>query len=143
LEKQVTIHLQTVIEDNGQKETNSSNQIGKFYRKDKMDVITFEEKTEDNHRIKSFITIHPEKVNIKRSGIISMNQQFHKEKITENVYTHPHGNIHMETYTNSIDYQALSNQQDGQLNIDYTVKLNGQEERKHKLTLTLKKEDAE
>lgn len=142
MEQQVRIHLQTVIEDNGQQETNSSKQIGKFYRKGKMDVITFEEKTEDNHLIKSFITIHPEKVNIKRSGIISMNQQFRMEKVTENVYTHPHGNIHMETYTNSLFYQAMDSQQEGQLIIDYTVKLNGQQERKHKLTLTINKEDA-
>jgi uncharacterized beta-barrel protein YwiB (DUF1934 family) len=141
LEQQVRIHLQTVIEDNGQKETNSSKQNGMFYRKDKMDVITFEETTEDNQLIKSFITIHPEKVNIKRSGIISMNQQFRMEKVTENVYTHPHGNIHMETYTNSLFYQAMDSQQEGQLIINYTVKLNGQEERKHKLTLTINKED--
>ncbi|WP_042143944.1 DUF1934 domain-containing protein [Paucisalibacillus sp. EB02] len=143
MEKQVLIHLQTVIEDNGQKETNTSKQIGKFYRKNNMDVITFEEKTEDNYSIKSFITIHPEKVNIKRSGAVSMNQQFRMEKVTENVYTHPHGNLHMETYTNSINYQALDSQHEGQLNIEYTVKLNGQDERKHKLTLTLKKEEAE
>jgi uncharacterized beta-barrel protein YwiB (DUF1934 family) len=143
LEKQVRIHLHTVIEDNGLIETNTSEQLGKFYRKDTMDVITFEEKTEEGFTIKSLITIQPEKVNIKRSGIVSMNQQFLKEKITENVYTHPHGNIHMENFTKSIDYQAFEGKNEGFLKIDYTVKLNGQDKRNHMIMLKMMKEDKE
>ena len=143
MERKVRIHLHTVIEDNGQKETNTSKQHGKYYRKDNMDVITFEEKTEDGHMIKGLITIQPEKVNIKRSGIVSMNQQFRQEKVTENVYTHPHGNIHMETFTKKIDYQAFEGHNEGLLKIDYTVKLNGQEERNHMIMLKIIKEDEE
>lgn len=137
----VTIHLQMVIEDNGQKETSTSTYSGNYYRNNNMDVISYEEKTEDNHRIKSLITIQPEKVNIKRSGDISMNQQFRSKKVTENVYTHPYGNIHMETFTKSIFYQELDDKQDGKLKLEYQVKLNGQQERYHTLTLELKKED--
>ncbi|WP_026907754.1 DUF1934 domain-containing protein [Paucisalibacillus globulus] len=141
MDKQVRIHLHTVIEDNGLTETNTSKQLGKYYRKDKMDVITFEEKTEEGYTIKSLITIQPEKVNIKRLGVVSMNQQFLKAKITENVYTHPHGNIHMETFTKSIDYQAFEDQNEGFLKIDYTVKLNGQDKRNHMIMLKIMKED--
>jgi uncharacterized beta-barrel protein YwiB (DUF1934 family) len=143
MENQVTIQLHTVIDDHGNKETSTSKQVGNYYRKNNIDVLAFEEKTEDDFSIKSMITIQPGKVNIKRSGSVSMNQQFRSEKVTENVYTHPHGHLHMETYTKSIRYQALEDGQEGQLEIDYTVKLNGQEERNHSLVLNYKKEDAE
>ncbi|MBC5635599.1 DUF1934 domain-containing protein [Ornithinibacillus sp. BX22] len=143
MKNQVTIHLHTVIEDNGLKETSTVKQIGNFYQKNNMDVLAFEEKVEGDHAIKSMITIQPGKVNIKRSGIVSMNQQFRSEKVTENVYNHPHGHIHMETFTKSIDYQALSGEQAGHLKVEYTVKLNGQDERNHTLTLTFNKEEEE
>jgi uncharacterized beta-barrel protein YwiB (DUF1934 family) len=135
------IHLHTVIEDNGLKETNTGKHIGKYYQKNNRHVIIFEEKTEEHYTIKSFVTIQPEKVNIKRSGAVSMNQQFHIQKRTENVYTHPHGNLHMETFTKSIDFQAPEGQSEGYLKMEYTVKLNGQNERNHTLTLKLLKEE--
>lgn len=141
MEKQVRIELQMEIEDGGLKEKSTSNQIGKYYQKGNVDVLTFEEKTEDNQTIKSLITIYPGKVNIKRTGYVSMNQQFRAEHVTENVYKHPHGHIHMETFTKSIQYQALTGTQEGQLHIHYTVKLNGQNERSHSLVLNYKKED--
>ncbi|WP_010099501.1 DUF1934 domain-containing protein [Ornithinibacillus scapharcae] len=141
MEKQVRIELHMEIEDDGLKETSTSNQLGNYYQKGNVDVLTFEEKTEDNQTIRSLITIYPEKVNIKRTGYVSMNQQFHSEHVTENVYKHPHGHIHMETYTKSIRYQALEGNEEGQLYIQYTVKLNGQDERNHSLRLNYKKED--
>jgi uncharacterized beta-barrel protein YwiB (DUF1934 family) len=141
MEQQVRVELHMVIDDNGQKESTTSKQSGKYFKKQNIDVLTFEEKTEDNYVIKNLITIQPEKVSIKRSGLVSMNQQFRTNHITENVYTHPHGHIHMETYTKSIRYQVGDQFSEGLLHIDYTVKLNGQDERNHALTLTYKKED--
>lgn len=138
MEKQVRIQLQMEIEDDGLIEKSTSSQVGKYYQKGNVDVLTFEEKTEDNQSIKSLITIYPEKVNIKRTGYVTMNQQFRSESVTENVYKHPHGHIHMETYTKSIRYQALEGKEEGQLHIHYTVKLNGQDERNHSLRLNYK-----
>ncbi|GIO26820.1 DUF1934 domain-containing protein [Ornithinibacillus bavariensis] len=139
--EQVLITLHTRIMDDGEEETSQNTYRGHYYEKNNLEVLSFEEKTEDQYLIKSLITIQPEKVTIKRSGLISMNQQFRKDQITESIYTHPHGHMRMETFTNAITYQVDDQQTRGQLKIDYTVKLNGQEERHHMLTLTYQKED--
>ncbi|PAV31394.1 hypothetical protein CIL05_01695 [Virgibacillus profundi] len=140
--KSVAIELRTTIDDNGQMEYNTIKQSGDFYKKNHLDVLTYEEKMEDNSTIKNLITIQTDRVSIKRSGNVTMNQKFRKNHTTENVFQHPHGNIHMETYTNSISYQSMNENDQGKLTISYTVKLNGQEERKHELVLTYTEEGA-
>ncbi|WP_284140157.1 MULTISPECIES: DUF1934 domain-containing protein [unclassified Virgibacillus] len=134
------IEMRTTIDDNGQMEYNTICQLGTLQRRENIHVLLFEEVSEENAVIKNLITIQPEKVNIKRTGNVMMNQQFVERQITENVLRHPYGTIHMETYTNAISYED-TDQENGQLTIDYTVKLNGQEARKHLLELNYKKED--
>ncbi|UJL48339.1 DUF1934 domain-containing protein [Virgibacillus sp. NKC19-16] len=140
LQKQVQIELRTTIDDNGQMEYNTLSRPGTFFRKDKLDVITYEEETEEDVTTKNLITIQDGKVSIKRTGGLAMNQQFRSRQTTENVLKHPYGTIHMETYTNNITYQPFDDREMGKLTISYTVKLNGQEERKHELALTFKEE---
>ncbi|WP_163969467.1 DUF1934 domain-containing protein [Oceanobacillus halotolerans] len=139
--RKVHIELNTTIEDDGQTEQNTLKEKGYFYQKGNIHVLTYDEKI-DEAVIKTMITIQQDKVSIKRTGMLSMHQQFHKNQLTENVYQHPHGNIHMETYTKTIDYQALTATQTGQLQLRYHVKLNGQQERKHELRLWFTEEEA-
>lgn len=143
LAKNVFIELHTTIDDNGQMEYNTIKNAGLFYKKGNLDVLTFEESTEDNAKVKNLITIQEDKVSVKRSGNITMNQQFRPNQTTENVFKHPHGKIKMETSTDTITYQSLTGNEKGRLTISYTVKLNGQEERKHELALTYKEEDSQ
>ncbi|OZU88476.1 hypothetical protein CIL03_12585 [Virgibacillus indicus] len=140
LNKSVTIELRTTIDDNGQMEYNTIKQQGNFYKRNELDVLTYEEKVDGQGAIKNLITIQPDRVSIKRSGNVTMNQKFRSNHTTENVFQHPHGNIHMETFTNSIRYKIADHNVEGELNIFYTVKLNGQEERKHELVLTYKED---
>ncbi|GAA0605575.1 hypothetical protein GCM10009001_23550 [Virgibacillus siamensis] len=141
--KSITINMQTIIDNDGQMEYNRINATGAYYEKGDRCILTFEETSDDGAPIKNLITINPDKVSIKRVGPVAMHQQFHTSRKTENVFQHPHGNIHMETHTDTISFQSLTDEQNGFLTIDYSVSLNGQEERKHKLELTIKKEDAE
>jgi|SRR5690625_42745 len=141
-EKQVLIELQTRIDDQGDTEKNYVKQTGRFYNRNNMDVLIYEEELEDGAIIKNLVTIQSDKVNIKRSGIITMNQQFIVDQITETHYEHPHGTFHMETFTDSVTYESLETNDQGRLTIDYTVKLNGLNKRKHLLELTYK-ENAE
>lgn len=134
--KQVMIHLNTRIEDQGEIENNYIKQTGKLFNRNGIDVLIYEEELEEGAIIKSLVTIQTGKVNIKRSGIITMNQRFLVDQTTETYYEHPHGTFRMETFTHSIKYN------EGRLMIDYTVKLNGMNERKHLLELTYK-ENAE
>lgn len=136
--KQVMIKLDTSIDDNGNIENNHVKQTGQFFYRNDIDVLIYEEELEEGAIIKNLVTIQAEKVNIKRSGIITMNQQFLVDQITETHYEHPHGTFHMETFTHSITYESIKTNEQGRLMIDYTVKLNGMDERKHLLELTYK-----
>ena len=141
MEKEVYIELHMTIDDDGQMEYNTIKSTGIYYQKGNLDVLRFEEAAEDDTQVNNFITIQQNKVNIKRSGHMTMNQQFRTEQITENVLKHPYGTMHMETDTKTITYQPLTDKDNGSLVMSYTVKINGQEKRKHELTLTYKQED--
>lgn len=142
-QSQVTIQLSTVIMDDGEKESISNTYEGRFLSRGSVDVLMYEERTEENEVIKNLMTIHPEKVNIKRSGAITMNQQFLLDRLTESFFEHPHGRIHMETATTSLKYRSLTKEAIGKLVVLYKVKLNGQEQRNHQLVLTYKREEKE
>lgn len=136
----VKVSLQTIIDDNGQMEHHTTTQQGEFTRKGQLDVLVFDEEIDKGlPPVRNLMTIQRDKVNVKRTGSVQMNQQFILGKSTENVYTHPHGSLHMQTYTRRIDYH-LHSAGDGELTIEYTVKLNGQEERGHQLKLQFKEE---
>ncbi|ALX49857.1 DUF1934 domain-containing protein [Lentibacillus amyloliquefaciens] len=136
--KEVAVELKTAIDDNGEMEYNTVRATGQLFQKSRMDVLSYEETAEDGSPIKNMITIYSDRVAVKRTGLVNMHQHFRERKTSENVFQHPHGNIHMETFTNTITYQALSDNQKGMLIIDYVVKLNGQDERNHQLTLTIR-----
>ncbi|WP_077329390.1 DUF1934 domain-containing protein [Virgibacillus siamensis] len=141
--KSITIEMQTMIDNDGEMEYNTLNESGTYYEKGNRCILTYEETTDDGAAIKNLITINPDRVSIKRVGVVTMHQQFHTGQKTENVFQHPHGNIHMETYTDTIAFQSLTGERNGLLTIDYSVSLNGQEARTHKLEMTLKKEESE
>ncbi|ASK62047.1 hypothetical protein CFK37_07680 [Virgibacillus phasianinus] len=132
--------LQMKITDGKEIEDTTTHFTGDFYHREKMDVLTFQEENDDDLSIKNLITIHNDKVSIKRTGDITMHQQFRVNQITEDVFKHPHVNIHMETYTNKLKYQAPINNDSGKLSISFTVKLDGQEEREHQLNLLIKED---
>jgi uncharacterized beta-barrel protein YwiB (DUF1934 family) len=142
LHKDVQIILCTTIVDQGETEENELIHTGRFYRNHTFDVLQFDEELEENVTVRNMITLQKEKVTIKRSGAVSMNQKFQVNNITENVYHHPHGTIHMETFTGHMHYQPLDDIRDGHLEISYYVKLNGQENRKQDLTLIFKEENS-
>src|SRR5690625_7120319 len=104
-----------------------------------------EEKLENEKqaKVKNIVTIQPDKVLIRRSGAVKMKQLFQVGKRSESVFHHPHGRMHMETFTKSIAYHPLDEQKQGKLTINYTVKLNGQEAREHFLEIILKKKKKE
>lgn len=138
--KRVAIHLSTIIDDNGQMEYNTMQHIGALHEAGHADILTYGEEV-NGEEVRNLVTIQDGKVTIKRSGAVMMHQKFLKEKLTENIFKHPHGSIHMETTTYELSYDKQSNPLTGKVCIAYTVKLNGQEERKHELTLTYKEEE--
>lgn len=133
----VIINLMTKIDDDGEVETSSTQHAGIFRRAKHADILIYEEDFE-GFSIRNLITIKPDSVSIKRSGAIGMHQTFQLKGITENVYQHPHGSMHMETRTERL-FHAVD-QNSGLLEIVYQVKLNGQNERNHQLRVEYKEE---
>ncbi|WP_249869356.1 DUF1934 domain-containing protein [Oceanobacillus saliphilus] len=142
-QKKVKIKLKTMIDDGSQKEYNNQMQSGNYFRKKDLDVLIFDEKMDDGSIVKNLITIQKHKVSINRSGAVSMNQKFLAGQITENVYHHAHGKIHMETFTENIGYSKSIDSIEGHMTINYTVKLNGQDKRQHTLKLIYIEEDVQ
>ncbi|HLQ73438.1 MAG TPA: DUF1934 domain-containing protein [Bacillota bacterium] len=141
-EKQrISIKFAMSIDDDGEKEYNVVKAVGSYYKKERFDVITYKEALDDDVFVNNLLTIHKNKVSIKRTGAVQMNQQFDQQRMTESVYQHPHGNFHMETVTEAIHYERPTEQSAGRLSIDYNVRLNGQEKRKHSLLLTFQEEN--
>lgn len=135
---EVQLKLRTEIQELGEKAVTTVEEAGTFYQKGNTTVLKFTENQEEE--ISSLITIQPEKVSVKRTGAVDMHQIFKKKRLTENVYKHAYGTILMETYTDQILYQEPENGREGRLFISYTTKLNGEGNRRHRLTLTFKEE---
>lgn len=136
-QEKIKLVLKTTIKDQGQVEKNVVKATGTLFQRPTMDVLIYDEKTKEGATVNNLLTINEEQVTIKRSGPVNMHQQFIKNQTTESIYKHPHGLIHMETFTKEISYIRRK----GWLEIAYTVSLNGQEKRQHFLTLTFDKED--
>ncbi|MEK4298386.1 DUF1934 domain-containing protein [Oceanobacillus sp. FSL W8-0428] len=131
----VNITLKTLIFDldSGDQETQEQTFTGEWTKKGDIDVLRYKEEVEEAGTIQNMIMIRPERVSIKRTGAIQMNQQFQLGQKTENIYQHMHGNIHMETFVESITFREDTMPR--VLDMNYTMKLNGQIERKHQLEL--------
>ncbi|QGH36382.1 DUF1934 family protein [Gracilibacillus salitolerans] len=137
----VSIKMTMEIIDQGNKDITIVEEQGQLLEKDDTTVLKFSETNENNEQTASLITIQPDKVSVKRSGAVSMLQKFQRKQLTENVYRHPFGTMHMETETDQILYQAPVANKSGELFISYQTSLNGETPRRHRLTIRLNKEN--
>lgn len=135
----IRIHLHTVIRDEETMDHIKDSFLGTIASNDRMTVITYREKLEGAQYVDTLMTITDEKVNVKRSGTVSMNQSFVEQTSTECLFTHPHGSMHMETYTTELTHEHTND--GGKVLIVYEVQLNGQETRQHELELIYHKEE--
>ncbi|QDP41691.1 DUF1934 domain-containing protein [Radiobacillus deserti] len=139
--RNVHIKLITEIFHQHNKEVTRVEEVGTFLQKENTSVLQFTEQYEDQEdHVQALITISPERVSVKRSGAVDMHQVFKKKQTTENVYRHAYGTIHMETFTDQITFRDLSQAKEGKLFISYTTKLNGEDSRRHRLTLSFREE---
>ncbi|KAB8127160.1 DUF1934 domain-containing protein [Gracilibacillus oryzae] len=136
----VSLKMTMEINDRGTKDVTIIEEKGQLLEKDTTAILTFSESNENDEQIHSFITIKPDSISVKRSGAVNMHQKFIRKQITENVYRHEFGTIHMETTTDQIIYQPPEGQKQGKLFISYSTSLNGDTPRRHRLTITLNKQ---
>ena len=100
-----------------------------------IDVFIYEENMEQFGEVRHFITVQAGKVNIKRSGGVTMNQQFLVGRKTESVYHHPYGNFHLEMDTKRINIEP------GRVVLEYMSVINGTEKQEHHLEMMYVKEN--
>ena len=134
----VEVKLVTEIREQEEKAITVIEETGDFIQNGNIAVVRFTEHQEEQADVNALITITQDKVSIKRTGAVDMLQKFKENKRTENVYRHEFGTINMETQTDQINFQQPIDQKPGELFISYTTKLNGEGNRKHRLTLTFK-----
>ncbi|HHU19012.1 MAG TPA: DUF1934 domain-containing protein [Bacilli bacterium] len=137
----VKVSLQTEIDDAHDKQQTTVEAKGELFETDRQTVIRFTEKSDEQPDVATMITIKSDQVSIKRSGAVEMNQQFRPAQITETIYRHQFGSIRMETETLDFRYKPLtSTNTTAELALDYSTKLDGEEERAHKLLLTIEED---
>ncbi len=132
----VKVTLKTIISDPEEREQIDVVANGKFYSNEDTYVLLFNETVEDGNSVRNMVTIGSEKVAIKRSGHVKMNQIFKKDQITESTYYHPFGTMRMETNTQEIAFEEAEGKTKGKLTITYMLRLNEQDPTKHDLVLT-------
>src|SRR5699024_12782886 len=81
----------TEIDDDGEKESISERHEGTYFKKEDKAVLLYTDQQNEIGEIKNFITVQPDKLSVKRSGAISMQQIFHVGRQTECMYKHPYG----------------------------------------------------
>ncbi|SEO22703.1 Uncharacterized beta-barrel protein YwiB, DUF1934 family [Amphibacillus marinus] len=136
----VKITLHTEIADQNDQQVTDVKAIADLFERDQQTILTFKEQIADQPDVRTMITITNQRVTIKRSGGVEMNQQFKVNQTTETVYRHAYGAIRIETATESVQYTPLSTTNVGRLKINYTTKLDGEALRNHKLALTIEED---
>lgn len=135
----VSIKVHMKIYDDDEMEQTMTSHKGELFIKDGFEVLIYDEKINDEGKVRNLMTIKDGQVNLKRSGAISMNQKFSLHQSTQSLYQHPYGAFHMETFTEKINMDEEQEQKS--LTIHYDIKLNGNKKQKHVLVLTYSKED--
>lgn len=107
-QKKVIIHLHTEIDDAGEKEFISERHEGTYFKKEDKAVLLYTDRQNEMGEIKNFITVQPDKLSVKRSGVISMQQIFHVGRQTECMYKHPYGSFLMEIKTISLETASIT-----------------------------------
>lgn len=138
--KIVEIELRTVIDHQGDKEMSIVKQNGEYIAKRNIEVIKYTEQRDDIGNVENFITIHPDRVTIKRTGSITMSQKFELDKKSASIYRHPYGTFHLEIETEKLRCRPLQINKIGEIIIEYTAVINGLEKQHHHLTLTYTEE---
>lgn len=142
--KQLTVYKTTVILKvkaiiDGEETVERA--IAHYTRRGTLEVLTYDEEIDRIGTVRHFITIQPTKVNVKRSGDITMNQQFQTNRITETLYHHPYGTFNMEVDTMKIEHQPLiEGETEGKVAIDYVTIIDQQTKQEHHLVLTYMEE---
>lgn len=134
----VAVEMRSVIEEQGEKELIVNQHIASYTKKDQIEVIRFSEDTTDFGNIDQMITIHPDKVNVNRTGSVRMNQKFVEGKLSECLYRHPYGAFRIEYYTKSLTKRKVD--QTTEITIIYDAEMEEGRKRHHHLTLTYKEE---
>ncbi|MCP8617398.1 DUF1934 domain-containing protein [Salirhabdus salicampi] len=135
-QKQVNVKVTSMISESGHKETIEVEEQGRYYQKGDTHILIFDEKDDEDNVTHNFFTINEEKVVLKRSGQMRMNQMFRLGQTTENPYQHPYGTMLMKTKTKQLQFDTSEDQTKGQLQIDYELSLSEQPVRQHRLTIT-------
>ncbi|KGP74174.1 DUF1934 domain-containing protein [Pontibacillus yanchengensis] len=136
----IQVKLVTEIKNQDQTDEIVVEESGDFIHKGNAYILRFTEHHDEEQPIDNLVTIHPDKVIVRRTGPVRMNQVFRENAITENVYYHPYGKFHMQTTTKSISLEESSDQIKGKLMISYDLEMNGQDKQGHRLSLRYNEE---
>lgn len=134
----VFVILDTSITEDGDTQKETVRATGEIIGLGMKRMIKFTEINDQNESIDTVMMLSEDKVTLKRTGAITMSQQFIENQKTESHYQHPLMRLRIETYTETIDYDYRENRSALTLQMRYRTVINGEGERMHTLKLQIK-----
>ncbi|MFK2825649.1 DUF1934 domain-containing protein [Bacillus sp. B190/17] len=135
----VNIHLTTVIEHEGEKETYELLLPGEFYEKNGTCFLKYDEIQEEG-TVQTIVKFSENSTVILRSGAVNMRLPFNKKEQMNGSYTSPHGTLAMITQTKQLSHSHTykESQLEGTFQLDYHLLMQGTPVGNYTLKITFK-----
>lgn len=132
-ETPITIHVKSVIEDDGNEEVIEFRTAGFYYVKQNKVYLSYYEE-HDLGKVKTIVKVSEGEVLVMRSGAVKMNQRFVTGASTIAKYKMSFGELELKTSTKSI--QSDLGEEQGRISIAYDMHVGDEQQHLHNMTIT-------
>ncbi|UQZ47726.1 DUF1934 domain-containing protein [Bacillus sp. PK3-037] len=132
-ETPITIHVKSVIEDDGNEEVIEFRTTGFYYVKQNKVYLSYYEE-HDLGKVKTIVKVSEGEVLVMRSGAVKMNQRFVTGASTIAKYKMSFGELELKTSTKSI--QSDFGEEQGRISIAYDMHVGDEQQHLHNMTIT-------
>ncbi len=135
----ITIYLKTDIQQGQEHESFELTAQGNYYEKNDSFFIRYEERNEAGS-VQTVLKIAGDHAVILRSGSIKMRMSFYPGQVTNGTYESEIGILQLVTETVSLAHLTRSDDKEGKIQIQYKLKMQGDDVGLYNMSLTYKEE---
>ena len=140
--KNVSIQLNTTIDNGEDKETYELLTSGTLQNKGGTLYLRYDEVQQDMEKVHTILKWAPEEAFIMRSGIVKMRQKFVKELMTVGSYESPYVTMQMLTTTQEMNHSRNEGLTEGKMVLHYHLNMNGNDVGQYKMEIYYKEENS-
>jgi uncharacterized beta-barrel protein YwiB (DUF1934 family) len=137
----ITIYLKTDIQQGQEHDSFELTAPGNYYEKNDAFFIRYEEQYETGP-VQTVLKISGDHAVILRSGSIKMRMSFYPGQVTNGTYESEIGVLQLVTETISLAHLTRSEDKEGNIQIQYNLKMQGDDVGLYNMSLTYKEEES-